>query len=563
MAKPKLYLHIPSLPQKSYEYRRGDSILVYDENKKAVLIDGGEGDFFENQKSFMKKNGIQHVCFINTHWHQDHDNGLKAALRDPYIIVDEIYAPDPEELLLVQKDCGYDEYKRAKKILDYAHELKKKVVFTAPDKKTGHWVGKIRIWMWRQKANPNDTVDYQVNNTSMQIYFPDLEHLEGGDMINNERFLRKYPSWRITTFSLWHHGNACNYTSCAALNERPYVPKLAYYSDWEPSGVTMGGTTFSKYGAGRAKQYFTLLKPFDDIYAEADGEGHVKWTQGTNSVTYDIDYGAEFRPEPVEEPIPEPEIPQGENMPKLRDMSVLYGPDVSEHQGNIDWDKLAPHIDFAIIRCGYGQDRTDQDDKKFKRNVEACERLGIPYGLYLYSYAGNTTRAIGEAEHMIRCLGMCNPSLPPYYDLEENSLGEAAMGNMSVWGNKVESTGHWAGVYTFESYYNKFLYGVNRYTKWIAKFNKNDGKMHTPPNVPDVTMWQYTSRASLPGIKGNVDMSVLYKDLIKEVTGKDYIQAAKDVWAGKYDKEPDRSAKLKEEGFDPRIVQHLVNRMKA
>ena len=553
MAKPKLHIHIPGLSQRSYEYRRGDSILVYDEQKNAVLIDGGEGELFDKQKSFMQKNGIQHVCFILTHWHQDHDCGLKAALRDPYIIVDEIYAPDPAELKLVPKDEGYAEHKRAMTIIDFAKELGKKIVYTTPDKKVGHWVGKIRVWMWRQKANPNDVVDYQVNNTSMQIYFPDLQHLEGGDMINNERFLNKYPSWKITTFSIWHHGNACNYTSCAALNKREHVPAMAYYSDWEPAGVTMGGTTFSKYGAGRAKQYFTLLKPFEDIYAEADGAGRITWKQGNNSVTYDIDYGAESRPVPE----PKPEAPA----PELRDMSLLYGPDVSEHQGDIDWDKLAPHIDFAIIRCGYGQDRKDQDDKKFKRNVEACERLGIPYGLYLYSYAGNSTRAAGEADHMIRCLGMCNPSLPPYYDLEENSLGTAAASNMPRWGNKVEAAGHWAGLYTFESFYNRYLKGENRFTKWIAKFNKNDGKMHTPPDVPEVTMWQYSSRGSLPGISGNVDVNVLYKDLIKEITGKDYIQAARDVWAGKYGTNAVREQALRAAGYDPRIVQHFVNRL--
>ena len=60
--------------------------------------------------------------------------------------------------------------------------------------------------------------------------------------------------------------------------------------------------------------------------------------------------------------------------------------DVSEHNRNIDWAKVkASGIVGAIIRCGYGQDQTGQDDKKWLRNVSECERLGIPYGVYLYS----------------------------------------------------------------------------------------------------------------------------------------------------------------------------------
>lgn len=55
MSKPKLHIFIPSLPQKDYEYRRGDSVLVYDDLSNAVLIDGGEGQFFDNMVAFMKR----------------------------------------------------------------------------------------------------------------------------------------------------------------------------------------------------------------------------------------------------------------------------------------------------------------------------------------------------------------------------------------------------------------------------------------------------------------------------------------------------------------------------
>ena len=56
MAKPKLYIHFPSLPQRSYEYRRGLSTLIYDDKKRAVLVDGGEGEFFDQMENYLRKN---------------------------------------------------------------------------------------------------------------------------------------------------------------------------------------------------------------------------------------------------------------------------------------------------------------------------------------------------------------------------------------------------------------------------------------------------------------------------------------------------------------------------
>lgn len=564
MSKPKLHIFIPGLPQPSKgEERHGDSILVYDDNKNAVLIDGGEWPLFEETRNEMKRLGIKHVCFILTHWHGDHDCGLKFALEDPYIIVDEIYAPNPDELKLVPKDEGYDEYDRAIKRINLAKELKKKVIFPTPGKRVGHWVGKIRFWIWRRKANPGDEVDYQVNNTSMQVYFPDLEHLETGDAITSTiQFFdfvdRDKNDWPIMSFSINHHGNGVG--DRAPLYQK-HGAKICWYSDWEPKGVGIGGTSFSKYGAGKCKPLFWTLRPFENIYVTADGEGHVTWKQGDKSYTFDISYGASPK---KEEPKEDPKNSPGGNSPKLRDMSTLFGVDVGYSQGRINWDKLAPHIDFAIIECGYGQNRMDQDDAQWKRNTSECERLGIPYTLYLYSYAGTAGKATGEADHILRIANGLQISLPLYYDIEESSCKPVASAIMDIWAAKVEKAGYWAGVYTGEYYWNSSnLKGCERYTKWIAKYGANNGKMGNKPNVPNVDIWQYSSHGSLPGVYSQgLDINIMYKDLIKEVTGKDYIQAAKDVWAGKYDGGEERVEKLTAEGFDARIVQHFVNRMK-
>ena len=54
---------------------------------------------------------------------------------------------------------------------------------------------------------------------------------------------------------------------------------------------------------------------------------------------------------------------------------TTHGIDVSQYQGVIDWEIVQNRVDFAILRCGFGQDRTDQDDRLFKRNADECTRL--------------------------------------------------------------------------------------------------------------------------------------------------------------------------------------------
>ena len=101
--------------------------------------------------------------------------------------------------------------------------------------------------------------------------------------------------------------------------------------------------------------------------------------------------------------------------------------DVSEHQGYIDWSQVkASGVDYAIIRCGYGNDYYNQDDNRWIQNVQGCIANGIPFGVYLYSYATDTDMAQSEAYHVLRCLSDAglSPSrvaLPIFLDMEDYS----------------------------------------------------------------------------------------------------------------------------------------------
>ena len=92
--------------------------------------------------------------------------------------------------------------------------------------------------------------------------------------------------------------------------------------------------------------------------------------------------------------------------------------DVSEHQGIINWDAVKGNVDGVIIRCGYGDNITSQDDRQWARNISECERLGIPRGVYLYSYADSDAHAQSVLQHLLRLLAVHSFQLPVYLACE-------------------------------------------------------------------------------------------------------------------------------------------------
>lgn len=195
--------------------------------------------------------------------------------------------------------------------------------------------------------------------------------------------------------------------------------------------------------------------------------------------------------------------------------------DVSEHNGTINWDQTKGSIDGAILRCGYGMDMTSQDDKQWARNVSECERLGIPYGVYLYSYATNTDRAKSEAQHVLRLIQGHKLSYPVYYDLEQAGIEGTAVENAKVFGDIIEAAGYWCGVYYNKDWHNRVVKGqLDRFTRWGAGYGTNNGQAqqnYKPGFGEDI--WQYTSVGNIPGISGDVDMNQCYRDFPSEISG--------------------------------------------
>ena len=196
--------------------------------------------------------------------------------------------------------------------------------------------------------------------------------------------------------------------------------------------------------------------------------------------------------------------------------AVGWGIDVSKHNGKIDWEKVkSTGIDFVIIRCGYGMNLSSQDDEYWEYNVSECERLDIPYGVYLYSYADSVSRASSEADHVLRLLKGHNPDYPVYYDLEESSLesigNRTLLANMAkTFCNKVSSAGYETGIYANLNWWNNYLtnsvFDNSGWDKWVAQYNSYCGY------EKDFRLWQYTSKGSVKGISTYVDLNYEYSD---------------------------------------------------
>ena len=206
------------------------------------------------------------------------------------------------------------------------------------------------------------------------------------------------------------------------------------------------------------------------------------------------------------------------SMDILPDGATAQGIDVSEHQGRIDWNAVkASGIDFAILRVGFGAPSWGgRVDYQFNRNISECERLGIPYGVYIYSYAFDNQQAADEASMVIDCLSGRNPRLPVYYDLEDKTI--IADGRQSgiasraqIFCNKISSAGYKPGIYANLNWFNNILtdpvFKSGSWDHWIAQYNS---QCHYTGSY---SFWQYTSRGKVSGISGNVDMNYAYVDV--------------------------------------------------
>ena len=194
--------------------------------------------------------------------------------------------------------------------------------------------------------------------------------------------------------------------------------------------------------------------------------------------------------------------------------ATMKGIDVSHHNGSIDWQKVAAtDVDYAIIRCGYGNDMISQDDTYWKQNTEGCEKNNIPYGVYIYSYATTVEMAKSEANHVLRLIEGHTLNFPIYFDVEDEiqkSLTPSQLTQIiNTFTSIIISQGYECGIYAnldwFVNRIEETVTANNNFFKWIAQYN-NIGTTYTGV----YQMWQCTDKGKVDGIYGDVDLNFWY-----------------------------------------------------
>lgn len=187
--------------------------------------------------------------------------------------------------------------------------------------------------------------------------------------------------------------------------------------------------------------------------------------------------------------------------------------DISKYQGNVDWSKTKDDVEFVILRASCGTSK----DTRYAQNADGCAKNGIPYHAYHYLKATDFDEAVSEAEVFHKAtLG----TAPLFYVVDcedsaitkvENKRNGAARAIVEAFVFELKRlvgdarVGCYIGHHLYRTWnldYDSFAY------VWIPRYGKNTGQPETKPDYP-CHLWQYTSKGTLAGVKGRVDLNAI------------------------------------------------------
>ena len=188
------------------------------------------------------------------------------------------------------------------------------------------------------------------------------------------------------------------------------------------------------------------------------------------------------------------------------------GIDVSKWNGVIDWAKVkAAGVKFAMLRGGFGKTATNKDPK-FEQNYKNAKAVGMPIGVYHYSYAKTVDDAVREANFCLSYLKGKQLEYPIAFDIEDQSqanLGKATLTAITkAFCEEIEKAGYYAIIYASKYWLDSKLdmVALKDYDVWVAQWGSKCtyGRSYG--------MWQYSDNGKVSGINGRVDMNEAYKD---------------------------------------------------
>lgn len=197
---------------------------------------------------------------------------------------------------------------------------------------------------------------------------------------------------------------------------------------------------------------------------------------------------------------------------KLASDGEYIGIDISKWNDQINFQLAKQEIDFVIIRCGYTSltnGTNTKEDPLFRQNIEQCKQLNIPYGIYYYSLARDTSQAQKEANFVNDLLAGDIPDLGVFIDLEDeqyqNDLSSEQLTNIATAFLSTIDDQNRKGIYANRYWWTTKLTdpSLNNYIKWIAHYQDDR-------TIDDgFTILQYSETGSVKGIDGNVDLNII------------------------------------------------------
>ena len=206
-----------------------------------------------------------------------------------------------------------------------------------------------------------------------------------------------------------------------------------------------------------------------------------------------------------------------------------FGIDVSAHQEEIDWPTVRKAgVEFAMIRAGY-RGYTGGSlviDDCFEQNMQGAQDAGIDVGVYFYSQAITPEEALEEAELVLSLIADKKITYPVVYDWELVTNDVARTDDVSVrtliqcsiaFCERIRQAGYIPMVYQNKrtSLLKLDLPELTDYDFWLAEYNDEASYYY------NYQMWQYASDGIVPGVNGNVDVNICFKDYTNPENGSD------------------------------------------
>lgn len=200
---------------------------------------------------------------------------------------------------------------------------------------------------------------------------------------------------------------------------------------------------------------------------------------------------------------------------KYKTDKTKMGIDISHWQGNIDFQKVKEAgVEFVYIRVGRGNGIGGEYviDKKFEKNIEGFNKVGIPVGVYFYSFANSVQDATEEAKWVLQHIKNYDVDLEIVFDWEnwssfqEFDLSFKKLTNLaSSFGKVVKNKGYQAMLYSSKNYLENVWYPVD-FPVWLAHYTDNTDYSG------EYKVWQLCNNGRVDGIDDNlVDIDIMYE----------------------------------------------------